>query len=328
MKRLLYLIFLTPTLLIGQIVNIDDLTIDKYKSHDLSSINNLQDLTKNISQLTSNKKEQLQILLLWTHQNMNADTIRFFKGGNPLTTSEAIKKRIGLCDEYSNIINDFCETLKIPCIRIEGYVKYINFKPGDKFEEANHAWNAVYIDSTWTLCDLFWSTQILKSNDSISQHFFKKINTNYFLSPPNNFIVNHLPCDPTFQFDNHPIRINAFTNLIEGLDSTVERILYFNYTDTIKTLMKLNNNDRVLRIALHSYNYNENNPNILIIESYNYGVLVVNNKTASKSELKKGKDYFTLAIKLIDKSNKSDIKELKGNCQQGINAINRRLSVP
>lgn len=315
-------------LLFGQENNIDKAVMDKFASRDLSTIQSLKELAKNISELSSDKKEQLQMLLLWSHQNMFADSIRFFQSGKPLTTMEAFKKRLALCDEFSNIFSDFCRVMKIPCLRIEGYIKYLNFKPGDKFTECNHAWNAVYIDSTWMLCDIFWATNALRINKYSTAQFIKKLNTKYFIAQPKTFIDTHLPCDPIFQFDNYPIKINAFTAFSDSIDLTMERLAYFNYKDSIKILMKLGTGDRSLRIAQHSYSYNKDNPNFLISEYYNYSVSIVNNKTSTKADLKKVKMYLNSAMSLIDQSDKQDIKALKDSCKKGLNIINRRLNAP
>ncbi len=309
----------------GQENNIDQSVWDKFETADLSMVQTMQELTKDIAQLTADKTEQLQMLLLWTHKNMYADSTRFFQNGNPLTTGESLTKRIGLCDEYSNILSDFCKIMKIPSIRIEGYVKYLNFRPGDRFEETNHAWNAVFIDSAWMLCDLFWSTNTLRTSHFSAPHFVRRINTKYFLSPPNNFIINHLPCDPIFQFDNYPISINAFTALEDSISLTMERMPYCNYIDSINQLMALNEDDRIIRTAQHAYAYNMDNPNILIAAYYNYGVLIINNKESTKAELKKIKNYFTAALILMDLSNKEDIKALKDSIQQGLGIIDKRL---
>ncbi|MCG3166111.1 MAG: hypothetical protein POELPBGB_01887 [Bacteroidia bacterium] len=299
--------------------------IDKFKSTDFSGIQTLQELAEKISQITLEKREQLQMLLLWSHENMNVDTVRFFNGGSSLTTANAFKNRIGLCDEYSNIVNDFCNQLNIPSLIVDGYVKDASFEQGKPFEEINHTWNAVKIDSSWVLCDLFWSTCVLMTNDSKQSRFEKKLNALYFLSTPDIFIENHLPGDPIFQFDNFPIKVNAFTSS-EKTNLSMERMPYLNYSDSIKILMKLNNRERTIHIAQHAYAYNKNNPNSLISAYYNYGVAVLNNKSSPKQDLLNAKKYFTSALLLIEKSNKIHIIALRESCQKGLEYINKRLS--
>jgi hypothetical protein len=328
MLRPLLVLILSTNFLFGRENKIDKSVYDKFSTHDLSKVQTLQDIAKSIAEMTSDKKEQLQMLLLWTDQNMHADSIRFFKGGYPLTTTESIQKRMALCDEFSHIFSDFCTAMNIPCIRIEGYVKYLNFKPKDNFTECNHAWNAVYMDSTWMLCDIFWSTSVLRTDSQSSPHFVKKLNTKYFLAAPETFIENHLPCDPVFQFENYPIKVDAFTDFSDSVDLKMERLPFLNYRDSLKTLMKLNEDSRSLKIAQHSYLYNQHNPNLLISEYYNNGVSIVNNKTSTKMELSKAKYYFNSAIALISQSDKRDIKNLKDGCEQGISIINKRGVAP
>lgn len=325
MKYLFLLLVLIPAFVLAQQTNIDKSVSDKFELQNFSSVQTVAELAGKISELTSNKKEQLTMLLLWTNKNMYVDSLRFFYGGNQLETDESFKKRIALCNEFSNILDEFCKQLKIPSIRVEGYVKFAGFKPGDKFDDVNHAWNAVFIDSTWTLCDLFWSTYVLKYNNAATSRFVKRLSTKYFLAAPNAFIVNHLPCDPIFQFNNYPITVNAFTSKADSIDLTISRMPLCNYNDSIKWLMKLKKDDCNLQIARHAYTFNKDNPNMLIIEYYNDGVAIVNNKAPTKLELLKAKNYFTSALTLINQSSKNEIVELKENCQQAITNINKRI---
>ena len=325
MKKIFPIFILLTNFVFGQENKLDKSTLDKYVSRDLSSVQSIKDLSKNITELSADKKEQLHLLLLWSNQYMYADSVRFFQGGNPLTTEEVFKKRIALCDEFSNMLTEFCTLTNIPCIRIEGYVKYLNFKVEDKFLECNHAWNAVYIDSTWMLCDLFWSTNILMTNNNNTSHFTKKLNLKYFLSTPKEFITTHLPADPVFQFDNFPIKINAFITNSDSVHFTNERLPFIAYNDSIKLLLKLSKRERTLRIAQHAYLYNKYNAIILIIEYYNYGVFIVNNSSSTKLELKKAKSYFNSALSLIDESKYQELIDLKESCKQGINHVDKRL---
>jgi transglutaminase/protease-like cytokinesis protein 3 len=243
-----------------------------------------------------------------------------------LTTSESLEKRVALCDEFSNILTEFCQSLNIPSLRIEGYVKYLDFKAGAKFEECNHAWNAVYIGSTWYLCDLFWSTSVLKIKAFASSRFEKAMNTKYFLASPDDFLDTHLPCSPVFQFNAHPISISTFSSLGIGVDTIMSRMRFYNYNDSLKTLVAMRPADRVVKIAQQAYAYNPANPNLLIIEYYNYAIEVLNNKKATKLELKKAKAYLGSALKLFDQSKKEEVMALKEICKKGIFAADRRLA--
>ena len=306
--------------------NIDVATKEKYLEIQTERVASLNDLTNRIISKTANKREQLQILLLWFFDNMSVDSIRFFQGGDPLSDSEAFTRRIGLCDEYSSIMSQFCKTANIRNYKVVGYVKYSNFNAGDPFTEANHAWNAVYLDSSWVLCDLFWSTLAL-ATDKPEPHFLKRLETDYLLGHPNDFIRDHLPADPVFQLSNYPIVVSSFTKRLEGIDTTIPKMNYVNYGDSLDRLSKMAESDRMLAIAQHSYDYNKQNPNDMIVESYNYSVDIINKKAATRQELARARKTLTKALAIIDTSGDEAVRSLKSNCKTGIVMIDKRLAV-
>jgi hypothetical protein len=195
---------------------IDPATSDKFDKIKNLNAPTLSDITKNILSVSSSAREQLQLLLLWSHHHMHADDGRFFNGGFPMSTQQAIQKRTGLCDEYSNIVDEFCKRIKVQCFRVTGYVRYPDFKPGDPLRQTNHAWNFVYVDSSWVACDLFWSTTALDEEGSGPPHFVQRLEPEYFLALPGDFLNHHLPADPVFQFDSQPVKVEAFANNPNG----------------------------------------------------------------------------------------------------------------
>jgi hypothetical protein len=294
--------------------------IAKFSNIDFSTVRNSKELSEAIAASTKDPKEQLQILLLWADKFLRVDAHRFFEGGYPFTTDESIKKRTGLCDEYANIVAEFCKLNGITCLRIEGYVKYAGFKSTDVLDDANHAWNAVYIDSSWLVCDLFWSTcELVNKGDGSS--FLKKINTAYHLVQPAQFTATHLPLDPVFQFNDYPIGMQSFyaSNRSAGTD-------YINYRDSINAYLKLNEQEQKIKVAENSYVFNKDNPNTKIAAYYNYAAAVVNNKKATIQELKRARHFLDAAMDLIKFSSKPDIQELLPACRQGKVMIDKRIS--
>jgi len=288
------------------------------------SQSSLYDLAKKITSLTPDKKEQLQLLLLWSYHNMEADSSRFFAGGNPLTTEEAFRLRTGLCDEYSNILSGFCNEAKIQCFRVPGYVRYPGIT-GQDFSQTNHAWNAVYIDGVWLLCDLFWATTALVTDNATAPFFRQRLEIDYFLGLPTDFIKDHLPGDPVFQFSNYPVKLDAFAKTSNGIDSTITKMSYVNYKDSIDALSKMSIDDQSLVIARRAYEYNKNNPNDFIVENYNYAAKIVNNKEATKKELMRAKKSLTTLLAIIETSKDEEIKSLKETGRNGVAIIDRRL---
>lgn len=305
--------------------NIDLRTRQKYLLLKTSNLSTFSDLTNAILSATNDRREQLQLVLLWTYHNMSADSERFFEGGNPLSTSEAFERRTGLCDEYANIMEEFCKAANIPSYKIAGYVKYPDFKPETTFTETNHAWNAVYIESSWLMCDLFWSTSALDTK-AASPHFVRRLETQYFLGLPKEFVNDHLPADPIFQFSDSPVSLRSFVKNKHGIDKTVPAMEYLNYADSLDLLSKMSRSDRDLRIAQHSYSFNSDNPNDLIVEAYNYAVNIVNKRAASKGELSKARRSLVGALAIIDRSKNNEVRSLKEHCEKGITILDKRLA--
>jgi hypothetical protein len=274
--------------------------IKKFDDHNFSSVKTVEELASAISAITPNQKEQLELLLLWADRYMQVDSARFFNGGYSLPVNESIRKKVGLCDEFSNIFSAFCLANNIKTIRIEGYVKEMNFKSSDTFAETNHAWNAVYVDSTWLLCDLFWSTFELKYKDNDAQ-FIKRLNPNYFLNDPEEFITTHLPVVPLFQFSGHPKSIADFCNNSFQENNVANNTVY-NYVDSLNNFLKLEEGDQQLYIANRSYDFNHNNPNTLIATYYNKAAEIISNTKASKSDLRKAQNYLHIVSELIKTS--------------------------
>ncbi len=286
---------------------IDSVLRKKFSAGKLSESKNLQDLSGRIGMISSDRTEQLNLLLLWADSSMAPDSARFFYGsGKPMGADEAIEKRRGLCYEYSNILGEFCRLLDIPCFKVEGYVRYYGYKSGDTFRETNHQWNAVKIDSVWKLCDLFWSCVYLKTKSTDRPYLAKRLDDSHYLADPADFIGGHLPADPVFQFSHFPVTVNSF---MHDLDS-VETLPYVSFTDSIARLASMPEKERELSIARHAYDYNAHNPDILIAAYYNYAVWIFNNSASSGKELKKARAYFVKAQELIPLTQRPHVRAL------------------
>ncbi len=291
----------------------------------MDSIKSLPELTKRIQALSIVPKEQLSILLLWFYDHMNPDKEKLKNGGEPKSIKESIISRSGSCDEYSNIITAFCKSLKIPCFRVEGYVREVDMSLGKLPDAINHAWNAIYLDSGWCLTDFFWCTTWgvgTKNNSS----YFKTLNLDYFMSTPQSFLAHHLPADPVFQLQSNPIQAISFFSHESGFDTTIQRMALCNFEDSLKYFEKLNASNRNITTARRAYNYNPNNPNILIIAYFNEAVELYNQKNATSVQLKTSRKYFKSALSLIDKSKEPSVINLKAQSQNGIVNIDKRLS--
>ncbi|HEY1115483.1 MAG TPA: hypothetical protein VGE66_18075, partial [Chitinophagaceae bacterium] len=68
---------------------------------------------------------------------------------------------------------------------------------------SNHAWNAVYIDSTWYLMDATWAAGVVSYR---GDEFIRRYDDFYFMTPPDQFIRDHYPDELKWTLlDNPPV---------------------------------------------------------------------------------------------------------------------------
>jgi len=275
-----------------------------------------------ITKVATSSEEKLTAFYYWVFKNISFDTDRFNKDATPLNLRDILKYKKGLCSEYANLINEACAQLKVPNVKIEGYVKYYGYKAGRSFKEVNHVWNAIYIEKSWKLIDLLWACGTME-NTGPSYTFNKKISRDFFLSEPKKFIDSHFPADPIWQFKYYPYKIEVFTNSIDGIDTSAGRLSFINYKDSITEFLSLSEGQRLIKTGERAYQYNKDNHTTLAINYYNAGVDLVNKKQATAGELNLAKKYFENAKDLCSTS--LGLEDLANQCAAGINAIQKKI---
>lgn len=308
----------------AQTLDIDSVYLKHVNSIAISTTD-FNKLLPSIVEPGKSNQEKLTLVYFWVYSHITFDIERFLKIGplQPLSLTETLKSGKGMCYEYNEFIETACKYLKIPGHRIEGYIKYYGFEPGQTFTQNNHIWYVVYIDGNWKMIDLLWACGTLAIKGD-NYTFGKKLHKEYFLVDPRDFFGSHLPADPVWQFQSHPLTISGFTFKKNGIDST-QRGSYINYADTIKAMNKLNRRDNELRSGIRAYRFNAQNPNQLIVIYYNDAVDLVDNPKSTKTELIKAKTYFIQSKLLIEKSKDPDMQSLAPVCEKGIKSIENRL---
>lgn len=97
--------------------------------------------------------------------------------------------------------------------KISGYTKSFSYRVGDSFKgkPANHAWNAVKLDGQWQLLDVTWAAGYV--NDG--HQFVHRFNDQYFLTPPEEFILDHFPKDPQWQLLAEPVKLEQYELMVK-----------------------------------------------------------------------------------------------------------------
>ena len=107
-----------------------------------------------------------------------------------LYLSEVIKKKRGVCGDFSNLFVTLCDSLNIGCFRVSGYSRTFNLFHPVKKSYYNHAWNVVRVEGKWYVLDVTFGMQHF-TNKRMDR---ERINYDFLFSDPVKFgiqLLNH-----------------------------------------------------------------------------------------------------------------------------------------
>jgi len=184
--------------------------IDAWKA---SSLNHLITLIEDLT-LEKNVIDRVWIIYYWISQNIRYDIDGDFNNNNNNRHQKAedvFRMGKSTCEGYASIFKTLCDSLQIPCEKINGYAKDYSFKIAQPiFSHINHTWNAVQLNNNhWYLIDSAWGTGYIDGN-----HEYKKdLKSHYFLTHPEHMIYNHLPEESQWQLLKKPITMDDYIRL-------------------------------------------------------------------------------------------------------------------
>lgn len=141
---------------------------------------------------------------------------------------DVLKTGLAVSAGYANVFKKFCDQLKIPCEKVDGYARIVGDEPVD---EENHAWNIVKINSAWYFVDCAWDAGYVDGRETVQSY-----GTDWLFMRPEHFIYTHLPSNqhnqlifPRIsleQFYNFPkLRINFFDS-VNAIPANLKKINY------------------------------------------------------------------------------------------------------
>lgn len=175
------------------------------------------------------QNDTIQAVYAWVTDNIKYDGaklkklekgVNFYKKGNYKSTEEykadlleiVIKKKKGVCDDYSLLFDALVRELGYTSHIIEGITKNQNGKVN---RNISHSWNAVKVNGTWKVYDATWGAGYL--NDK--KKFVKKFNTKWYGVDPEVMRKTHLPFDPIWQLAENPMTYEEFSKGNKANDS-------------------------------------------------------------------------------------------------------------
>ena len=239
-------------LLLGQIsfgqADLKFKKIDKHALKTPKSIgNDLPQLVDYLSSKSTTDFEKVRSFYIWMVNNIDYDYTAYKSGTKRINHSnkDVLNRKRAVCQGYSNLIQEMCRRTKIPCQVVIGYPKTPRDATPD-LSTANHTWNAVLINGKWYLLDATWGAG--NGKEQLEE---------YFLSPPEIFIIDHLPNDPMWQLLDCPIQVEQFKKKEENLSKYVKNLnKCFNFQDSILQFMSLTKPEKKLKNAINAYRFN------------------------------------------------------------------------
>lgn len=114
----------------------------------------------------------------------NLDSAAYMKQYNLAVVNMVLQNKKAICDGYSRLFKSLCDYSGVDARVINGGARYNIIS---EMIEA-HAWNAVKLKDKWYLLDLTWASGYVWNNQ-----YTKKRELHYYLTPPSQFIIDHLP---------------------------------------------------------------------------------------------------------------------------------------
>jgi hypothetical protein len=167
----------------------------------------------------------------WIAGNVRYDVDGYLVGdlaAAVMTPEHVWRKRLALCDGYSNLFVRMAREVGVEAEQVRGYAKGFDHRPGRKYKRMNHAWVAIRLDGEWRLADPTWGSGFVQRNA-----FIPTFTWFYFLIDPDALILTHLPDERGWQ-------------LVEDRLSKQE---WERMTAVSRTLLELGFRPEALRIA-------------------------------------------------------------------------------
>ena len=236
------------------------------------------ELASILKQNATTEAELARIIYAWVTQHITYNVPAFLDAVNndnypDVSPQKVLRDRTTICSGYSNLYYALAKAMNLESAIVVGYAKGATPEE-ERFQDVNHAWNAVKIDNAWYLLDATWGAGSVRE-----EKFIPKYKPYYFATAPDEFINNHYPKDRGWQlleqaytraeFNNLPSISSRFYNL--GLRlvshdnyriSASNRVdLKLQFPQNVLALATLEQNDREFS---NSVLVNRQNNNLLI----------------------------------------------------------------
>jgi len=189
-------------------------SLDKYAKETPKHFEkDIHTLIQYLIQPAKSETDKARVIFTWIATHIKYDDKAFNSGNYPDYTAEyVLANKKAVCEGYSNIMVALCKEAGLEAEKVIGYAKGYGYTINDKFEETDHAWNAVKIDNKWWLMDATWAAGFgeTRNNKLVSTTRFEPY---WFKVNPKAFKFTHLPELPEWQLTDHKLTKEGYENL-------------------------------------------------------------------------------------------------------------------
>lgn len=192
-----------------------------------------------ISENFTTDDDKIRAVFYWTAATISYDVENMFNQRPNQTVDYKIKTTLetkkGVCMHYAEVFKDIANKVGLKTVIIDGYTKQ-----DGKIVTTGHSWNATKINGTWYLFDPTWGSGYVNN-----QHYFRKLNNDFFKADVVQFGLSHMPFDYLWQLKEYPISNQEFYDSKTLSESTTVK---FDFNSEIKKDESLSNIERVIAV--------------------------------------------------------------------------------
>jgi hypothetical protein len=299
-------------------------TIDEKSKVVPDSLTDFKDIAEYLTNDLKTDTEKARAIYIWIAHNIQYDLTQINSDKRYDTDQEIIdevlNERKGVCQHYSELFLAMSKSVGLKSYLISGYTR-------DVFGEianVSHAWNGIVIDSNYYMIDVTWA-----AGYEFRGKYVHKFRDDYFIKTPQEFIQDHMPFDPVWQFLDNPLNNDEF---ISKDYSKLDKSGDFAFNDSIQQsvisndLAQLeNSNKRIIKCGVK---------NNLIQKQIDENILQITNRKYNLAidTLNYGIDNYNLYITHKNrqfrnpKLDDSQVKDLIVSADKGVYAANEMFN--
>lgn len=237
----------------------------------LNAQQDVKELTNSIIDTSQTKYVQAYQIYNWIITNIEYDIksyadLEYFN----YTEQEILKKRKGLCDEFSLLFRTMCEKADIEAYNVSTYLKGPGYFSGKPILRAEHVINVFFYDSAWHFVDPTFGSGYIYEDARIYKKILNKIfktpvpkeklkfihnpDSVWFDVPVELLLQKQYPLDPKWFFTDQPYSFSSFEN-----DSIPERTTYSNFLNNIEAIRGTSPENVLKNEGINGHLFNEHN---------------------------------------------------------------------